>query len=200
MKPAVDHATVLRRIRDLQTVVIHPQDQDGEELVEQLHRIGCRVQIAWPELDQLPLDTGLILMAVRPETLRVAYTWLGQPTTPPVIPVVTYESPTTIEAVLRLNAYGTIASPVRAFGLLTVIAVTLSQHEKRQAHEHYIRRLEQKSAHQRLLHQAKQLVMRTRGVSEDEAYGFLRDQAMSRRITIEDIARNVMEAHKLLGL
>ena len=200
MKHPVDQPSVLRQIRDLQAMVIHPQDQDGEELVGQLHRIGCRVHTAWPELDALPPDTGLVLMAVRPETLRVPYPWLGQPTTPPIIPVVTYENPITIEAVLRLDAYATIASPVRSFGLLTAIAVTLSQHRNREAREHHIRRLEQKSAHQRLLQQAKQLVMRARGVSEDEAYGFLREQSMSRRITIEDVARNVLEAHKLLGL
>ncbi len=200
MKPRVDQASVLRQLRDLHAMVIHPQDQDGEELVGQLHRIGCRVHNAWPELDALPPDTGLVLMAMRPETLRVPYPWLGQPTTPPIIPVVTYEDPITIEAVLRLDAYATIASPVRSSGLLTAIAVTLSQHRNRQAREQHIRRLEQKSAHQRMLHQAKQVMMSTRGVSEDEAHAFLREQAMSRRTTIEDVARRVLDAHKFLGL
>lgn len=199
MKRPPDQASVLRQIRSLHVVVIHPNDQDGEELLAQLHRIGCNVHTAWPKLDSLPPEAGLVLMAVRPETLRVEYPWLDQATTPPIIPVVTYENPITIEAVLRLNAYATIASPVRSFGLLTAIAVALSQHKERQTREHYIQRLEQKSAGQRIVQQAKQVMMETRGVSEDEAYAFLRSRSMSKRESIEDVAQGIVEAHKLLG-
>ncbi|MHB0919513.1 MAG: antitermination protein [Thiomonas sp. 13-66-29] len=192
-------ASVLRQIRSLQVIVIHPQDQDGDELSAQLHRIGCNVQTYWPELKVLPPEAGLILLAVRPETLGMEYPWIGQPTTPPVIPVVTYESPITIEAVLRLNAFTTIASPVRSFGLLTAIAVALMQHKARNMREHYIQRLERKSAKQRVVQQAKQIMMDARGVSEEEAYSLLRAQSMLKRANIEDIAHNIVEAHKTLG-
>lgn len=199
MTRASEPASVLRQIRSLQVVVIHPQDQDGEELSAQLHRIGCKVLTYWPELKVLPPDAGLILLAVRPETLGIEYPWIGQPSTPPVIPVVTYESPITIEAVLQLNAFTTIASPVRSFGLLTAIAVSLMQHKARDSREHYIQRLEQKSAKQRVVQQAKQIIMEGRGLSEDEAYSLLRDQSMLKRANIEDIAHNIVEAHKTLG-
>ncbi|MHB1667839.1 ANTAR domain-containing response regulator [Thiomonas sp.] len=192
-------ASVLRQIRSLQVIVIHPQDQDGEELSAQLHRIGCKVQTYWPELKVLPPEAGLILLAVRPETLGIEYPWIGQPSTPPVIPVVTYENPITIEAVLQLDAFTTIASPVRSFGLLTAIAVALMQHKARNTREHYIQRLEQKSAKQRVVQQAKQIMMEARGLSEDEAYSLLRAQSMLKRANIEDIAHNIVEAHKTLG-
>ncbi len=200
MKPLADHASVLRRIRGLSVAVVHPQDQDGEELLAQLSRIGCDVHAAWPQLETLPDETGLVLMAVRPETLRVQYPWLNRPGTPAVIAVVTYESPVTIEAVLQLDARATLASPVRSFGLLTAMALALSQHARHQSRERYIQRLEQKSAQQRIVLQAKQLMMRTRGVSEDEAYALLRSESMVRRAQIEQVAHEIVEAHKLLGL
>jgi AmiR/NasT family two-component response regulator len=199
MKRSVQTPAILRELRSLKVVVIHPQDQDGEELLAQLQRIGCDVQVFWPRIEQLPAGTGLVLMAMRPETLSMNFPWLGTHTSPPVIPVVTYENPITIEAVLQLNAFTTIPSPVRPIGLLTSIAVALTQFKASRGRERYIERLEQKQAKLRVIHQAKQIVMEARGVSEEEAYQMLRSQAMLKREQIETIASEIVKAHETLS-
>ncbi|HEY3599489.1 MAG TPA: ANTAR domain-containing protein [Paraburkholderia sp.] len=199
MKRATETPAILRDLRSLKVAVIHPQDQDGEELLAQLQRIGCDVEVFWPRLDSLPSGTGLVVMAMRPETLATAFPWLGTSTSPPVIPVVTYENPITIEAVLRLNAFATIPSPVRSFGLLTAIAVALTQCKASRTRERYIERLEQKQANLRVIEQAKKIVMDTRGVSEEEAYQLLRSQAMLKREQIETVASDIVKAHETLS-
>jgi len=199
MKRTAQTPAILRDLRSLKVVVIHPQDQDGEELLAQLQRIGCEVQVCWPRLDSLPCDTGLVVMAMRPETLSVDYPWLGASTSPPVIPVVTYENPITIEAVLRLNAFATIPSPVRSFGLLTAIAVALTQFKASRARERYIERLEQKQAKVRVIQQATRIVMDSRGMSEEDAYQLLRSQAMLKREQIETVASDIVKAHETLS-
>ena len=199
MKRTAQTPAILRDLRSLKVVVIHPQDQDGEELLAQLQRIGCEVQVCWPRLDSLPCDTGLVVMAMRPETLSVDYPWLGTSTSPPVIPVVTYENPITIEAVLRLNAFATIPSPVRSFGLLTAIAVALTQFKASRARERYIERLEQKQAKVRVIQQATRIVMDSRGMSEEDAYQLLRSQAMLKREQIETVASDIVKAHETLS-
>jgi AmiR/NasT family two-component response regulator len=186
MKRPAETPAILRDLRSLKVVVIHPHDQDGEELLAQLQRIGCA-------------GTGLIVMAVRPETLSMNFPWLGASSSPPVIPVVTYENPITIEAVLQLNAFTTIPSPVRSFGLLTAIAVALTQFKASRARDRYIDRLEQKQAKLRLIQQAKQIVMEARGVSEEEAYQLLRSQAMLKREQIETVAGEIVRAHETLS-
>jgi AmiR/NasT family two-component response regulator len=199
MKGTAQTPVILRDLRSLKVVVIHPQDQDGEELLAQLQRIGCEVQVCWPRLDSLPCDTGLVVMAMRPETLSVDYPWLGTSTSPPVIPVVTYENPITIEAVLRLNAFATIPSPVRSFGLLTAIAVALTQFKASRTRERYIERLEQKQAKVRVIQQATRIVMDSRGMSEEDAYQLLRSQAMLKREQIETVAGDIVKAHETLS-
>jgi AmiR/NasT family two-component response regulator len=199
MKRTAQTPAILRDLRSLKVVVIHPQDQDGEELLAQLQRIGCDVQVCWPRLDSLPSDTGLVIMAMRPEVLLLDYPWLGTSTSPPVIPVVTYENPITIEAVLRLNAFATIPSPVRSFGLLTAIAVALTQFKASRARERYIERLEQKQAKVRVIQQATRIVMDSRGVSEEDAYHLLRSQAMLKREQIETVAGDIVKAHETLS-
>jgi AmiR/NasT family two-component response regulator len=199
MKRTAQTPTILRDLRSLKVVVIHPHDQDGEELLAQLQRIGCEVQVCWPRLDSLPSDTGLVVMAMRPEALSIDYPWLGTSTSPPVIPVVTYENPITIEAVLRLNAFATIPSPVRSFGLLTAIAVALTQFKASRARERYIERLEQKQAKVRVIQQATRIVMDSRGMSEEDAYQLLRSKAMLKREQIETVAGDIVKAHETLS-
>ena len=194
----VTHA-MLKNIRALNVVVVHPQDQDGDELGAQLQRIGCKFQVFWPELDVLPVGTDLVLLAVRPETLSLRYPWMHRAATPPVIPILTFENPITLAAVLQLDAFTTIASPVRSAGLLTAIAVTMNQSKTRRARERYIERLEQKSVHHRIIQQATQIVMESRGLSEGEAYQLLRSQAMIKRESIESIASSLVKAQAALS-
>lgn len=197
-RPDLTHA-VLKDIRSLKVVLVHPQDQDGDELGAQLRRIGCSFEAFWPELDELPPGTDLVLLAVRPETLALHYPWIGRATTPPVIPVLTFENPITLAAVLQLDAFTTIASPVRSAGLLTAIAVTMSQNKARRVRERYIERLEQKQGHQRVIQQATQIVMASRGLSEADAYQLLRSEAMTKRTSLEVLASGIVKAQAALN-
>lgn len=198
IKPDITHA-VLKDIRELNVVILHPQDQDGEEISGQLRRLGCKYQTFWPELDALPPGTDLVILAVRPETLSLKYPWMGRPSTPPLIPVVTFENPITVSAVLQLEAFATIASPVRSAGLLTAIAVTISQHRARRAMERYIERMEQKQAHSRIIEQATKIVMESRRIDQVDAYKLLRSQAMLKRESIEVVANGIVKAKDVLN-
>jgi AmiR/NasT family two-component response regulator len=191
--------SVLKDIRDLSVVILHPQDQDCEEISAQLRRLGCKYQIIWPKLDALPTGTDLVLIAVRPETLSSKYPWLGQKSTPPLIPVVTFENPISVAAVLQLDAFASIASPVRSAGLLTAIAVTISQHRARRSLERYVERLEQKQASSHLIERATKIVMESRGLEQPSAYKLLRSQAMQKRESIESIATGIIKASELLN-
>lgn len=190
---------MLRELRSLRVLVFHPDDQDGQELLGQLQRIGCQVRAFWPPPDKLSEKTDLVIFALRPEVLCMDLPWLRRDDWPPVIPVVNYENPVIIEAVLQLNAYGAIASPVKSFGLLTSIVIAVNQAEIARTKKRYIARLEQRLAGQRKINKAKTILMDTRRLSEEDAYKIIRDQAMSKRVTAEEIADAVIKANHILG-
>jgi AmiR/NasT family two-component response regulator len=116
-----------------------------------------------------------------------------------VIPVVSYENPITIKAVLHLNAFAMIPSPVRSFGLQTAITVALTQFKASRIRERYIERLEHKQANVRVIQQAMQIVMDARGGSQGDAYQLLRSQAMLKREQIETVAGEIVKAHETLS-
>lgn len=191
---------ILKDIRALHLLVVHPDDRDREELLAQLARIGCGFTCRWPLLDAPPATIDMVLLAVNPDTLSRPCPWLEKPNAPPVIPVVSFENPITLAAVLHLDAFTTIASPVRPAGVLTALAITLHQSRQRRTREHYIQRLEQKAAHQHLIQKATRALMDLRQVKEDEAYEMLREKAMLQREPIEAVARKILKATEALGI
>lgn len=200
MKPAASGTSrLLRDLRSLNVVVFHPEDADGQELIAQLRRIGCHVQAYWPPRDRLPVEADVVFLAVRPEVASFDPGWARRDNAPPVIVVVNYENPTMVESVLRLNAYGVIAAPVKSFGLLTAIVVARNQVERDREQARYVAKLEQRLASQRKLAKAKTILMQTRNVSEDDAYKLIRDQAMTKRVTTEEIADAIIKANDILS-
>lgn len=189
----------MRELRSLRVLLMHPDDQDGQELRAQLQRIGCQVKASWPPPAAMQEEADLVFFAMRPEVLGMDLPWLKRPGSPAIVAVVTYENPTTIEAVLRLNACGVLASPVKSFGLLTAIVLARHLVEGRSEQDRYVVRLEQRLAAQRKLNRAKAILMQARGISEEEAYKGIRDQAMVKRVTTEEIADAVINANEILG-
>ncbi len=190
----------LRNLRSLKIVVFHPDDADGRELLAQLERIGCRVKAYWPPHERIAEDEpDLVFLAVRPEVIDLEPAWLKRPAHPPVIAVLTYENPTIIEAMLRFNVSGVIASPVKSSGLLSSIVLARHLHLAELDRSKYVAKLEQRLQSQRKLDRAKAILMQTRQLTEDQAYKLLREQAMTKRVTTEDIADAVINANEILG-
>ena len=54
-------------------------------------------------------------------------------------------------------------------------------------------------AERKLIERAKGILMKSKGISEEEAYGMLRRTAMNEKMKLADIARSVVTAAQLLG-
>jgi AmiR/NasT family two-component response regulator len=191
---------LLTELRSLRVLLLHPNDSDRQELMLQLQRIGCQVKSIWPPTASAPKDVDLVIFAVRPEVLSIGLPWLKKEERPAVIAVVTYENPTILEAVLSLDAQGVIASPVRSFGLLTSIVLARHQFESKRASEKHVSKLERRLIGLRRMAKAKEILMQTHKISEPEAYSIIRNQAMIKRVTTEEIADAVIKANEILAL
>ena len=186
-------------LRTLRVVVFHPDDADGKQLTQQLQRIGCQVQAFWPPLATLPVGIDIIFLAVRPESMDAEFEWLKGPDIPTVIAVVTYENPTIVEAVLHIGAQAVLPSPIRSFGLLSVLVVARGVHQDMKSQARRLRKLEAKVLGARQIAEAKSILVRTRQITDDAAYDLIRDQAMSKRVTTEEIAAAIVSANEIMS-
>ena len=190
----------LAQLRTQRIVVLHPNDADGGVLTQQLQRIGCQVQRHWPPPDELPAGTDIVFCAVQPGGGAVHTDWARSCEEAAVIAVIAYENPTVLDDMLSLGASWVITSPVRSTGVLSALIMTLLRHDELQVLHKRVARLEQKLASVNQVNEAKAILVRTRKVSDAEAYQILRDQAMSKRVGIEEIARAIINANAILGL
>ena len=191
---------LLKDLRSLRVAVFHPRDNDGEQLIRQLQRIGCQVQAFWPLPGELNEPFDVAFLAVNPETIVLDLPWIKSEDAPIRVAVVNYENPTIVDGMLRLGASAVIATPIRSFGVLSTLILArqlagdLRQERKRVA------KLESKLQSIRKITDAKSVLMNSRKISEEDAYAVIRDQAMVKRVTIEEIATAIVNANEILSM
>lgn len=191
---------LLKDLRTLKVAVFHPDDADGRQLIQQLQRIGCQVQAFWPPLPALSAGIDVVFLAVRPDSIDMGFEWLKGDDAPAVIAVVTYENPTIVEIVLHIGAQAVLPSPIRSFGLLSALVVTRHVHGDTKTLKRRLHKLEVKFLGVRQIAEAKSILVRTRQITDGAAYDLIRDQAMSKRVTTEEIAAAIINANEILSL
>jgi AmiR/NasT family two-component response regulator len=196
--PALTLAHSLRDLRSLRVCVFHPHDSDGARLTQQLQRIGCNVHAFWPPLPSPPPGTDVVFIALCPEMIAID-DWCTNDETPPTIAVLNYENPTAMEAMLRIDARAVVTSPIRSFGLFSALVLAREIDRERKKLRKRIMRLEEKLGSARKVSEAQDILCRQRGVSKDEAYRIMREQAMAKRMTVEDIASALINANDILS-
>ncbi len=199
MRAVREAPQILRDLRSLRVCVFHPRDQDGEGLTRQLERIGCQVKAFWPPPPALPEEVDVVFMSLSPDMVDADFDWCQIEDGPPVIAVVTYENPTIIEAVLRVGAIATVASPVRSFGLLSVLVLARDVHSTLRKQKKRIAQLEAKLQGARQIAEAQDILVAQQGITKEEAYHLIREQAMQKRVTAEEIAKAIINANEILG-
>lgn len=198
--------TTLKRIlddlRQAKVLVLHPRDEDGAALVDHLRRLGCDVKAIWPAPAAIPGDVDAVFVQVG-ETADDGLVSLMENTGAAVIAIVTYESPTSLKAIIDLNAHGVITKPLRQLGVLTQFALARYRvsYESRLANK--VRKLEETLKGRRTIEKAVKILTEMNGVEEEAAYKLIRDQATSKRVAIVSVAESIVaagEAMRAFGL
>lgn len=190
---------LLKKLRHLRVAVFHPKDADGEMLTGQLQRIGCHALAFWPPLEALPDTVDVVFCAVRPELAARNYAWARAELPPAIVAVIDYENPTILDAVLDLGAQAVLTTPLRSSGVLSSLLMALAVNDEVREGRKRVARLEKKLLAANQISEAKLILMRTRQVSDTEAYRLIREQAMSKRVGTEEIASAIIQADAVLN-
>jgi AmiR/NasT family two-component response regulator len=186
-------------LRDLRILVVHPPDDEARRLSEHLKRIGCKPEMLWPPPRRFETQADVVLLAFDPtqaEAMQRLTKQLGEVT---LLAITDYENPRLLQAVLESGALAVIEKPVRPFGLLTNLVLARSLWLERRGMQAKVDKLERKLVGIRKINRAKAILIEQRGLSEDAAHKVLRDQAMTKRMTMEDMATAIINANEVLN-
>ena len=183
---------------DLKVAVIVDRDDDGERLVRELQRLRCNVHHEWPIPPQIPSQFDAIFCTLS-DDLPQRLPWIpGEPASALVV-----VDPGTGALDLKLlhncAPHAVLHYPSTGRAVQASLAVGCSHflYEKRLRGR--IDKLDESLRTMRSVERAKSLLIRLKNVSEEEAYNYLRRQAMERRVTIGAVASAIIDSYELLG-
>jgi AmiR/NasT family two-component response regulator len=191
---------IINDLRSLTVLIVYPKSTEGEELWEHLTRIGCQIQTCWPPPKEIPKNIDVVFLFVRP-IVEGEYTFNWNTENPPavLIGIVDYENPSMLEKILSLQAQAVIGLPLKPFGILANIMLSVTNHRREIKISDRLARVNSKMKAYRDIDKAKLFLMNSRNITEDSAYEFIREQAMNKRTTIEAMALAIINASELLN-
>ena len=179
---------LLRRLRRMRVLVIHPDDAERSMFLAHLKRIGCQVDSTWPAPENLPDQIDVVLFLVEGLNNKNSFAWMAGAESIARIAIISFETPEILVALERLNVHGVLSKPIRIFGVLAALttAIGMSRHENRLMQR--VKSLDETLKARRKIEKAVQILSDTKGIAEEEAYKRLRDKSMSSNTSIAAIA------------
>lgn len=186
--------TALRELNGLRVLVLHPQDAESRLLMSHLTRIGCVPTQQWPLPEKLSTDADVVVLPIE-EDQRDAIQKLADglnELSPPLVGIVEYENPATLQLVLQSGCTGVIERPIRPFGLLTQLLLARTAWRQQAATLAHMRKLEGRYAAVSKVATAKTLLIAREGITEHEAHRRIQGRAMATRSSLEDVAQSII--------
>lgn len=186
------------RFANMRVAVIAERGDDGERLIRELQRARVRVQNIWPVPHQLPVDFDVIYCEMT-DDLPSRLPWVpGEPEAALVL-VATGKVPLDYGLVRNCAAQSILHYPLQPAAVQSSLFLAREHFLYERRLRGRIDRLDENLRTMRSVERAKAIVMRMKNLNEEEAYHFLRRQAMERRVSIGSVANALIDSQEILG-
>lgn len=188
---------LLKSLRNTKVVVVHPIDEDCSNLERQLKRIGCEVDVCWPAPRRFPKDANAVFFLAdgEPDDHLLQ---LAEERGAAMIAVIGFENPLAMQGIADAIVHGTLSKPIRPFGVLACLVTALSLFRYEQRLSSRIEKLDEILKTRRIVERATKILMERKNLSDDDAYGLLRREAMNKQVTLYEMANSIINADSLL--
>jgi len=187
-----------REFADLDIAVITQRDGGGELLVRELQLTRARVRHVWPAPEMIPTTFDVVYCDLL-DDLPQRLPWLPGEPEAALIVVLAAGQPLDLGLLRNCAAHAVIQQPATDQAVIASLLVGHSHFLYERRLRGRIDKLDENLRTMRSVERAKAILMQTRKISEEEAYHYLRRQAMERRVTIGVLANVVVDSQDLLG-
>jgi AmiR/NasT family two-component response regulator len=183
---------------NLDVVVVTARDEAGETLIRELQRTRSRVRHFWPPPEPLPVDTDVLFCDLAPG-LPARLPWLPGEPKAALVALIPPGGPLDLDLLRKSTPEAVLHRPFTVAAIVTSLVLAHSRFAYERRLRGRIERLDGTLRSTRSVERAKTILMGARSMAEDQAYHFLRSQAMERRVSVGAIAAAIVDAHDLLG-
>jgi AmiR/NasT family two-component response regulator len=188
----------LRDFAKLDVVVIAENDDDIAGLVKEVGRFRGSARRMWPPPELIPVQADILVCEYLPG-LAERLPWL--PGEAPMALVLLCRSDKTqdLKGLTDCAPHGLLWRPVVQGAVIPTLVMARSQALYEQRLRSRIEKLDDNLRTMRSVELAKAILMNVKNMTEEEAYHFLRRQAMERRMSIGTLASAIIDTKDLLG-
>ncbi len=183
---------------ELNVAVIVERDDHGEFLIRELQRQRVGVRHIWPLPAQIPLQYDVLFCALS-DDLPQRIPWVPGEPSAALILVDDGKAPLNLKLIHNCAAHGLLHYPATSRMIQAVLMLAREHFQYERRLRGRIEKLDENLRTMRLVERAKTLLIRMKNLNEEEAYNFLRKQAMEKRVTIGAVAAAVIDSHELLS-
>jgi AmiR/NasT family two-component response regulator len=182
----------------MQAIVARPRDAEAELFIRSMQRLGARVDCQWPASSSVDPTTDFLICSIEPALRNLLETSTATPGLA-VIGVLDPHNSESMRLVSEITPHAVMVRPVEPAAIVPNLILARSNSKYQQRQQSKIAKLEDTLRSYRKVEQAKAILMSQRAIGEPEAYSFLREQAMRRRVPVGVIASAVVELSEVLS-
>ena len=190
--------SVIQELADLAVVVVAPCDDQTSFLTRELQRLRMRTRSVWPMLESVPSDADIVYCDFTSDLAR-RLPWIPGDARAALVVILPTNVPIQADALANATPDAVLSRPFTANAILASLILARSQFRYEQRLRTKIERLDENLRSMRTVERAKAILMETRRMPENEAYGFIRRQAMDRRVSASAVAAAIVDSFELLG-
>ncbi|OCP15983.1 MULTISPECIES: ANTAR domain-containing protein [unclassified Ensifer] len=170
--------------------ILHREDSTTERLTRQLKLFGFHVHVQWTPLDADNLPDLILVDADQGWTGLLP--WTDERAPRPLVALLGSEAPGRVAWAMGQGASAIIAKPLASSAVYPALVMALAIHRERKAVTERIAHLEERVRMRPLVHAAVQKIGNARKLDEEQAYRILRNCAMQRRLSMEQVAASIL--------
>jgi AmiR/NasT family two-component response regulator len=175
-------------------LILHRPHVVVDAIARQLRQLGVSEECFWPEIPA-GLDIGQFdhLFFDADMGFDAQFPWACGEAPMPTIALIGSEAPGRLAWAIRQGADAHLLKPVGSGGIFSALVIAANASRQRLTLAAELCGLRQQLAGRQVLAEATAQLMISEGCDAPQAYGLLRQQAMSERLTLEVMAARIIE-------
>jgi len=157
-----------------------------------------RVHQVWPMPTTVPGEADVVFCEYCPDLAR-RLPWIPGDARSALVAILPAMESVQAEALCHATPNAVLPRPFTPNGVLSSLVLARSQFAYERRLRSKIEKLDENLRSMRTVERAKAILMATRQMPETEAYGFIRRQAMDRRVSASAVAAAIVDSFELLG-
>jgi AmiR/NasT family two-component response regulator len=190
--------TMVQELAGLSVVVVAPADDQIGMLLRELQRLRIQVWQVWPMPESVPANADVVYCEYTPDLAR-RLPWVPGDAKAALVVILPTTESIQAEAVCHATPNAILPRPFTVNSVLSSLVLARSQFDYEKRLRIKIEKLDENLRSMRVVERAKAILMATRHMPEAEAYGFIRRQAMDRRVSASAVAGAIVDSFELIG-